>query len=162
MTNSLRTWTWPIEIVDLPLKIAWWFSILVVQFHHLEKWCSSSMGRMTSHILEHKIHVPNHQFSWSQFNMRATSMQTWPVLGTLEANRGQDQGWKQSRVICKWQSIQGLGIAAEGTASTPKHPLVNILQPFRAPRQGNDAGMQEQHLGTGFPVCHLYGNALVA
>ena len=58
MTNSLRTWTWPIEIieiVDLPMKIAWWFSILVVQFHHLEKWCSSSMGRMTSHKLENKV-----------------------------------------------------------------------------------------------------------
>ena len=47
----------------------WWFSIvmlvyqrvsiwLVVQFHHLEKWWSSSLGRMTPHIWwKNKIHV---------------------------------------------------------------------------------------------------------
>jgi len=47
------------------LKAASYRSVLVGGFNHLEKWWSSSMGRMISHtypcIMENKSHVWNHQ-----------------------------------------------------------------------------------------------------
>ena len=64
--HTKSDWTWTIEIVDLPIQNGGSFHSyvnvyqrvdnhpimiwLVVQFHHLEKWWSSSMFRMTSHI----------------------------------------------------------------------------------------------------------------
>ena len=60
---------------------------MVGGYNHLEKWWSSSMGRMTSHIWWKIKHVPNHQpvFDVSNF----------PVFHALLG------GFKQSHMYCR-------------------------------------------------------------
>ena len=51
--------TWQFHSPKKKKKPGWWFQKTC--FNHLEKWWTSSMGRMTSHIWNGKKHVPNHQ-----------------------------------------------------------------------------------------------------
>ena len=119
--------------------------LLVGGFNHLEKYENQWEG--LSHI-SRKINQMFQTTSlfpvYSQFNARATSMRTWPVLGTLETDWGQNQGWKppwQKHHEQRAQRTQGWWRTSKGNMQHFKALVIQLARvsnwPLQSPRREN-------------------------